>query len=80
MFERIRSGVHGLDELIEGGYSRGDIILLAGGTSTGKTIFSVQFIYNGAVKHGEKGVYATFEEDRKILNSLFKLNLSKLKS
>jgi circadian clock protein KaiC len=53
--------------LIEGGFLSGDVILLAGGTGSGKTIFSTQFIHNGATQHGEKGVYATFEEDAKAL-------------
>jgi len=60
----VHSGVTGLDELIEGGFLRGDTILLAGGTGSGKTIFSSQFIYNGAIRYGERGVYVTLEEDR----------------
>jgi circadian clock protein KaiC len=54
---------------------------LAGRTGSGKTIFSTQFIYNGAVKYGEEGVYATFEEDAKTLkrNMLrFGFNIEKL--
>jgi len=65
--ERVPTGIEGLDTLIEGGFLRGDIILVAGGAGSGKTIFSTQFIYNGAIQHGEKGVYATFEEDSKTL-------------
>jgi circadian clock protein KaiC len=65
--ERVPSGIDGLDSLIEGGFLRGDVILLAGRTGSGKTIFSVQFIYNGAVKYDEAGVYATFEEDARTL-------------
>jgi len=65
--ERAPTGIDGLDALIEGGFLRGDAILLAGGTGSGKTIFSTQFIYNGATHYGEKGVYATFEEDAKTL-------------
>jgi len=64
---RVQTGIDGLDTLIEGGFLRGDIILVAGGTGSGKTIFSTQFIYNGATQYGEKGVYATFEEDAKTL-------------
>jgi len=63
MVERVKSGVEGLDRLIDGGFLRGDVILLAGNTGSGKTIFSVEFICNGATQHGEPGVYATFEED-----------------
>lgn len=64
---RVPTGIDGLDALIEGGFLRGDVILLAGGTGSGKTILSTQFIYNGATQHDEKGVYATFEEDAKTL-------------
>ena len=81
MNERVPSGVHGLDELIEGGFLRGDIILVAGGPGSGKTIFSSQFVYYGASKYGEKGVYATFEEDAKTLKrnmARFGFDLEKL--
>ena len=53
--------------MIEGGFLRGDVILVAGGSGSGKTIFSTQFIYNGALQYDEKGVYTTFEEDSKTL-------------
>jgi len=78
---RVSTGIDGLDALIEGGFLRGDIILVAGGSGSGKTILSTQFIHNGATQHGEKGVYATFEEDSKTLkrNMLkFGFNLERL--
>lgn len=74
MMERVKTGVEGLDELIGGGVIKGEVILLAGTTGSGKTIFSTQFIYNGATEYGEKGVYATFEEDEISL----KRNMGKL--
>jgi len=67
LIERVPTGIAGLDSLIEGGFLKGDIILVAGRTGSGKTIFSTQFIYHGAVQYSEKGVYATFEEDAKTL-------------
>ncbi|MDH5438327.1 MAG: AAA family ATPase [Candidatus Bathyarchaeota archaeon] len=67
MVERIRSGVEGLDRLVEGGFLRGDVILLAGNTGSGKTIFSMEFICKGATQYGEKGVFVTFEEDAETL-------------
>jgi KaiC/GvpD/RAD55 family RecA-like ATPase len=67
MVERIKSGVEGLDRLVDGGFPRGDSILLAGNTGSGKTILSVEFICKGATKHGEKGVFVTFEEDAQTL-------------
>ena len=67
MNKRVPTGIDGLDTLIEGGFLRGDIILVAGSSGSGKTIFSTQFIYYGAAQYGENGVYATFEEDAKTL-------------
>ncbi|MEM3760517.1 MAG: ATPase domain-containing protein [Candidatus Bathyarchaeia archaeon] len=67
MNQRVPTGIEGLDNLIEGGFLRGDVILVAGSSGSGKTIFSTQFIYYGAMHYGEKGVYATFEEDAKTL-------------
>ena len=78
---RVPSGIDGLDALIEGGFLGGDLILVAGGSGSGKTILSTQFIYNGATQYGERGVYATFEEDSKTLkrNMLeFAFNLERL--
>ncbi len=60
--ERVRSGIDGLDKLIEGGFVKGSNILVTGGTGTGKTTFCAQFIYEG-LKKGEPGVYITLEED-----------------
>ena len=59
--ERVSSGIPGLDELIEGGFPKGSVILLSGTCGTGKTLSSLQFLWYG-VQHGENGVYITFEE------------------
>jgi KaiC/GvpD/RAD55 family RecA-like ATPase len=59
---RIKSGVIGLDPLIEGGFPEGRSILVSGGCGTGKTIFCMQYIYNGAKEYGEPGVYVTLDE------------------
>jgi len=61
--ERIRTGITGYDKMMNGGYIPNSVNLLSGCSGTGKTIFAVSFIYNGAVKYGEKGIYITLEED-----------------
>ena len=58
------SGIEGLDELLGGGLPRGGLVVLAGNPGTGKTIFSAQFLYRGAVDHGERGLYVSFAEDK----------------
>lgn len=65
--KRMPTGVPGLDSLIQGGLLRGDFVLLVGGIGTGKTIFSSQFVYYGAMASKEPAVFATFEEDIKSL-------------
>jgi circadian clock protein KaiC len=64
---RIPTGIEGLDSIIEGGFIRGDMHLLAGAPGTGKTILASTFAYNAAVKLKEKAVYATFEESSEYL-------------
>lgn len=59
---RIPTGVEKLDEILQGGFPEGSTILIAGGPGTGKTILAAQFIYLGAAKYREKGVFVTFEE------------------
>lgn len=59
---RIRTGVPGLDELIEGGFPESSSILLSGGPGCGKSIFCLQYLYNGAKQYGERGIYITLEE------------------
>ncbi|MDI6806700.1 MAG: ATPase domain-containing protein, partial [Candidatus Aenigmarchaeota archaeon] len=54
--KRIKSGINGLDKLIEGGFPEGSVILVSGAPGTGKTLFGLQFIYQGA-KANEPGVY-----------------------
>ncbi len=59
---RLKTGITGLDELIEGGFPDGRIVLVTGGCGTGKSIFALQYLYSGATDFGEPGVYVTFDE------------------
>ena len=59
--ERISSGVPLLDEMIGGGLLKGTSNLLAGSTGTGKTVFGLHLIVEGA-KKGETGIILSFEE------------------
>ncbi|MCX6801466.1 MAG: AAA family ATPase [Candidatus Diapherotrites archaeon] len=58
---RISSGIAGFDELVEGGFPEGRSFLISGSTGTGKTIFAIQFVVQGAMK-GEPGIYLTLDE------------------
>ena len=58
--DRVKTGITGFDELIEGGIPKDFNILLTGSPGSGKTIFGQQFLYNGAMK-GEPGVYISLD-------------------
>ena len=50
------TGIKEFDEIIDGGFPKGAVILLAGSSGSGKTIFSFQWLFEG-VKTGENGIY-----------------------
>ena len=58
--ERCKTDISGFDELVEGGFPVGSLVLLTGSPGTGKTIFGLQYIYNGAM-NGENGIYVCIE-------------------
>ena len=59
---RVATGIKGLDDLMEGGFPEGRSVLLSGACGTGKTIFCSQYVYNGAKKYSEPGIYVTLDE------------------
>ena len=61
---RASTGISGLDEMIEGGFPKGSLILLAGSAGSGKTIASAHFLYHGAKDLNESGIYVSFAERR----------------
>ena len=61
--ERLSTGVPGFDELVEGGIPRGFFVAVVGEPGTGKTIFSLHFIWAG-IRSGDVNIYVTTEESR----------------
>ncbi|VVC04022.1 Circadian clock protein kinase KaiC [Candidatus Bilamarchaeum dharawalense] len=59
----VKTGVVGLDKLLDGGYPDNSIILISGGTGTGKTILSLQFLLQGFLQK-ERGMFITFEQSK----------------
>ena len=60
--ERVATGITSLDRIIEGGLCRGDTVIVAGQPGTGKTTLGLQFLYSGATRYNENGVYASVIE------------------
>src|SRR5512141_2523360 len=61
-----RTGVFGLDQILNGGLPRNHLYLLDGSPGTGKTTLALQFLMEG-VENGEPGLYVTLSESREEL-------------
>jgi circadian clock protein KaiC len=57
----IRTGIAGLDDILRGGFPRGNALLVEGAAGTGKTLLGMEFIYRGITEHHEPGIIVTFE-------------------
>lgn len=62
MEDRVPTGIEGFDELCEGGLPRNGAYLVSGSAGSGKTIFALQYLYNGITKFGENGIFLTTDE------------------
>ena len=60
--ERVPTGIKGLDDAMTGGFIKDSVNLVAGSPGSGKSIFAMQYLVNGAKKYNHPGVYITFEE------------------
>ncbi|MCG7853424.1 MAG: ATPase [Methanosarcinaceae archaeon] len=75
---RISTGIHGLNELIDGGFLAERVYLVCGPPGSGKTTFGMQFLTHGAAL-GEVGLYATLlESPQNIIDDMsnYSMNLS----
>ena len=61
--EKSPTGIEGVDEITGGGLPRGRTTLLLGGPGSGKTVFALQTLANGARHCGQPGIFVAFEEN-----------------
>jgi len=59
--ERVKMGIAGLDDMLGGGLIPGSICGIIGTYGTGKTTFSIEFVWEG-LKKGENIIYISLEE------------------
>lgn len=59
---KVRTGIEGFDDISHGGIPYGRTTLVTGTSGTGKTLFGIQFLYNGITQFEEPGILVTFEE------------------
>jgi circadian clock protein KaiC len=60
----VKTGVQGLDDLLNGGFPEGRVILVIGGPGSGKTILASQFLYNGIDDYNENGIFVSLDEGK----------------
>jgi len=65
---RVRTGIEGLDEMLQGGLPENHIALVMGSFGTGKTTFGLQFLMEG-LRNGESCIFISLEEDKESVTS-----------
>jgi KaiC domain protein len=60
---RVKTGIVGLDEMLQGGLPENHIVLVMGSFGTGKTTFGLQFLLEG-LRNAEPCIFISLEEDK----------------
>jgi len=58
----VETGIEGLDKTLEGGIPEGHVVLLTGKAGTGKTVLSMQWLFEGWRKFDHPGIYISVTE------------------
>lgn len=69
---KVKTGISGLDHMLNGGLIAGRPYLIAGAPGAGKSIFGMQFLMQAA-QEGKSGIYITLEERKKGLRDNFQV-------
>ncbi|MFH1239813.1 MAG: ATPase domain-containing protein [Candidatus Diapherotrites archaeon] len=60
--KKVKTGVHGLDDILNGGIPVGNLVVVSGEPGAGKTIMCLEYLYRGITDFDEPGVYVSLEE------------------
>lgn len=60
---RVKTGVEGLDEMLQGGLPENHIVVVMGSFGTGKTTLALQYVIEG-LRAGEPCIFISLEEDK----------------
>lgn len=60
--ERVPTGIPGFDELVGGGLPKNTVNMISGPSGSAKTLFCLQFLFNGASSFGDPSLCLSFEE------------------
>jgi len=74
--QKCPTGIKGFDEIMEGGLPKNRTTLVSGSAGSGKTLFGIDFLINGAIKFKERGVFMSFEEtEEELYTDVASLNM-----
>jgi len=70
--DRVATGIEGFDVLVQGGFPHQTINLVSGPAGSGKSLFALQFCFNGASQYHEPSMYIVLEETKANLERAMK--------
>jgi circadian clock protein KaiC len=74
--QKCPTGIRGFDQITGGGLPKNKTTLIFGGAGSGKTLWGLDFLINGAIDHDEPGVFMSFEEtEEELYDDVASLNL-----
>lgn len=62
--EFVKTGVKGIDSILNNGIANNATVLVSGNPGTGKSLLGIEFIYRGIDEYDEKGIYLSFGENQ----------------
>ncbi len=62
MVDKIKTGIPGLDDMMDGGLPKGSTTVISGPPGIGKSNLAMQYIYNGVAQYDDPGIYITVED------------------
>jgi circadian clock protein KaiC len=74
--DKCPTGITGFDQITEGGLPKNRTTLLSGSAGSGKTLWGLDFLINGATDYNEPGIFMSFEEtEDELYKDVASLNL-----
>ena len=74
--QKCPTGIKGFDQITEGGLPKNRTTLISGSAGSGKTLWGIDFLINGALHYNEPGVFMSFEEtEDELYKDVASLNL-----
>ena len=70
--DRVPTGIDGFDSLVQGGLPSRTVNLVSGPAGSGKSLFALHFIANGAGRFGEPSMYVVLEETKASVERVMK--------